>query len=336
MTITTGIISASIREVPWMEVSTKVDGLMTADEALRAGQLDWDVVKRQAYSATLEPMIVDGEPVEVPTYHEVPGQYGVHRDTDGRHYGWVGEGWTPVQNRDAFGFFDAVVDDGAAKYESAGSIEHGRKVFLTAKLPDTMLIGGVDPVDMYLIMMNGHGGAMSFSAFATPVRLRCTNMLNLAMRSAKQTWRIRHTSKIEGRVAQARESLGLTWKYAETFQAQADAMINQAFTDRQFEAMVKDLFPASKDEDADASDLDAKWSKTQAGMINLFRASDTIDDAFRNTRWGALQAVGEWMDWGRPVRGRTPQAIAEQRTKQTLLGHGARSRDAAMAYLTTV
>jgi hypothetical protein len=115
-------------------------------------------------------------------------------------------------------------------------------VFLTMKLPDTMLIGGIDPVDLYIVACNSHDGTSAFRLLISPVRVVCGNTQALAIRRAQSSFSIRHTSGARGYIGQAREALGLTFKFAEAFQAEADRMIEQAITDEQFEGIVAQLW----------------------------------------------------------------------------------------------
>src|SRR5690606_7560347 len=87
-----------------------------------------------------------------------------------------------IQNRDAFRLFDSVLGEAQAFYSEAGSLQGGSKVFITAKLPEPILVGAAkDPVDRYILLSNAHDGTRPLQMLFTPVRVVCCNTLNLAL-----------------------------------------------------------------------------------------------------------------------------------------------------------
>lgn len=66
--------------------------------------------------------------------------------------GLVGKDYTIVQNIDAFSFFDSIVGGGdGVLYETAGALEKGERIFITAKLPDYIRVGREDCIEKYLV-----------------------------------------------------------------------------------------------------------------------------------------------------------------------------------------
>src|SRR6185312_12271562 len=128
--------------------------------------------------------------------------------------GVVGEQYVPIQNEEHAALLDALVDESGAHFETAGSLRGGRQVFLSMKLPTTMQIGGVDPVDLYLIACNSHDGTSAFRLLVSPVRVVCANTLALAASRARSTFSIRHTAGAAGQIEQARQALGLSFTFA--------------------------------------------------------------------------------------------------------------------------
>ena len=101
-----------VGEVPWHHLGTKLDQPATAREAITAAGLDYDV--------TLSPMAtVDGL--------DVPRTRAVVRYDNQSVLGVVSDRYVPVQNRQAFGFLDAVVADGGLRYHTAGALGKGEK-----------------------------------------------------------------------------------------------------------------------------------------------------------------------------------------------------------------
>ena len=185
------------------------------------------------------------------------------------------------------------------------------------KLPNTMLIGGVDPVDLYLIALNSHDGTSAFRLMVSPVRVVCANTQAAAISRARSSFLIRHTSGARGYIEEARHALGLTFAYAEAFQAEADALIAQSFTDAQFAEIVTQLWPVDE-----KSERSKTIGANRSHALNrLWRRSPT-NTVIRGTRWAAYQAITEYTDHYAPVADkRNPDgARAERALTSTSVG----------------
>lgn len=219
--------------------------------------------------------------------------------------GVVGRGYEPIQNEDHAGLLDRLVDESGAHFETAGSLRGGRQVFLSMKLPRTMRIGGVDPVDLYLIACNSHDGTSAFRLLVSPVRVVCANTQAAAIRGAKASYSIRHTAGAKGQIVQARAALGLTFEFVEAFERQAQKMIAAAISTDEFARLVAQLWPI---------DEDSKRSKTigenrRYELVQLLRHSPTNEN-IRGTRWAAYQAITEYADHVAPIADKGDPASA--------------------------
>ena len=303
----------SARQHAWHKLGTVLPGTFTAAEAMDYAHLGgWNVRKEPLTTAPI--LSADGvDVIEVPDFfatvrtNPVTGRPNV--------LGVVGSSYTPVQNEAHADVLNAVVDQSGADFETAGSLRGGRQVFMSMKLPDTMLIGGVDPIDLYLIALNSHDGSSAFRLLVSPVRVVCANTQAAALRNARSSFSIRHTAGATGRIAQARQALDLTFAYAQAFQAEADRMIEQTITDEQFAAVIGQVWPT-----------EATSKRTHAAddrlreLRKLRRASLTISETIRPTRWGAYQAITEYVDFVSPMRSRS--AGQDQRAERAVTGTG--------------
>lgn len=280
------------RDVPWhaQDIGTPVGDLMTAQDALQAGGLDWDVELRplKAY------MGHDARP----QYVNVDDRLGVVRDTDHAVLGVVGTNYVPFQNREAFAFFDNLVDSGEAKYDTVGSHRSGKWVWMTAKIPSHIDIAGIDPIDMYLLLSTSHDGSRAITVTVTPNRVRCGNALTMANRKAKRKWTVRHLSTAGERLQEARDALGMTFRYVDAFQERAEDLLSQEMVDAEFTKMVNELLP----------DRPRKENAVET-MRFAFNESPTIENV-RGTKWAAYNAVAEYYDWLREPRSAEAQISA--------------------------
>lgn len=284
-------------------LGTRVEGTFTAEEALKMGHLaDWNIRKTQAYA------FVDGKKIER------KGMFDLVRDTDhgpailGKYP--VSESYSAIQNEEHAAFLNTLVEESGANFELAGSIKNGEVVFLSMKMPGHIQIGGVDPIDLSLLAVNGHGGSMSFTVAAMPVRYACSNVLNSIHGGMPGLVRIRHTSGAQKQmVAQARETLELSFKYLDAFQEDAERLINTTLTQSRFEEIIEAEFGAV--EDASAAAI-TRASKKVDEIVELFADAQT-QDGIRDTAWAGYNALTEWADHYSPARGADQDQSRAQR-----------------------
>jgi len=213
----------------------------------------------------------------------------------------VGSRYKVVQNEELFAFADNVLDNDSAKWESAGSLKKGKVVFGSLDIPREIVLdpqGVNDRTKLYLIVWTSHDGSVAVQAAVTPVRVVCQNTLNLAMRTAKQSFKIRHTQTADGRIVAAREALGLTFAYADEFQKQADELFKQSITDKQFSDLVRNLYPKP---DKDTKGALKKWENKVVLIDDLYHNSPT-NSMIKGTAWGAFNALTERLDYFRTAR----------------------------------
>lgn len=223
----------------------------------------------------------------------------------------VGKRYKPVQNEELFAFADAIHDANAdCRWESAGSIKNGRVVFGSVDIPRTMVLdpqGANDSTKLYLIVWTSHDGSVAVQAAITPVRVVCQNTLNLAMRNAKQSFKIRHTQTVDGRIQVARETLGLALGYFDEFEKEAKALFEQSVTDLEFNKLITSIYPKP---DSDASKIAfTKWDNKITLLNDLYFNSPTNEN-IKGTKWGAFNALTERLDYFRSGRGNSETLMA--------------------------
>ena len=92
-------------EVPWHGLGKKVPADLTPDQMLEAAGLDWEVEARDMHVTAS-----DGE-----TQLLVPNKKGLYRTSDDSFFDVIGEDWKPLQNHEAFSFFDGFIAEGDMK-----------------------------------------------------------------------------------------------------------------------------------------------------------------------------------------------------------------------------
>lgn len=213
----------------------------------------------------------------------------------------VGDRYKVVQNEELFAFGDGILDGGAT-WESAGSIKNGRVVFGSLVVPREFILdpqGANDKTVTYLLVHTSHDGSTAVQANITPVRVVCQNTLNMALNGSRQSFKIRHTATVGGRIDEARRVLGLTFSHMDAFEAMAKELFETTITDVQFDKLVKDLYPEPESGAAKSAltRYDAKVDIIHA----LYKNSPTGENVY-GTAWGALNAFTERIDYFRAGR----------------------------------
>ena len=229
------------------------------------------------------------------------------RSTGATPLGVVAQKYQVIQESEAFGFLNSIVDSGDALVSAAGLLNDGRRAFCTLKLPSNILIGGVDAIDMYLFVVTSHDGTLATTAAATPIRVVCQNTVSAALQGATRTWKVRHTPGASKKIEEARRALDLSFGYEEAFKFEAERLFAVKVDKKKYESMVKVMFPAPA-KDA-AKQAHTSYEKVYGTLMGLWGADTQVD--IKNTAWGAYNALVEYGDWFRGTRGQDDE-VAQQ------------------------
>ena len=270
---------ANGRFVPWHGLGQAVDHAMTSAEAIEAAGLNWNVLSKPMF--TEEGLLIPNHKANI-------------RDSDNSVLGIVTDRYQIVQNRDAFDFTDALIGEGV-KYETAGSLFNGKKIFLLASLPETKIID--DEVVPYICFTNSHDGFGAIQACCTPIRVCCNNTLNLALSQAKRKWSTKHVGDLSSKMAEAKHTLQLANDYMTELSHEAERLANISVTDAEIQKMLDELFPVTP-EDSDRRKANVQELKDQF-MVCMF-APDLLK--FKGTAWQAVQAASDFATHISPKR----------------------------------
>lgn len=305
----------------WHALGTVMPGTVTVDEAMRLAHLSgWDVRKLAAFA---EETIITETGVETV---RIPGKdrfFTVRTNpvTGKTEYlGDVGSRYTVIQNEEHVQFLETLIDMSGSNIETAGSLFGGTRVFISMRLPEEILVGGEDATALYLVAMNSHDGTSGFDVCFSAIRPVCWNTVTAAFRSAKTRFTVRHTSSAMGRVQDAREALDMSFKYAETYQAEAEILLGQAFTDAQFDQFLLDIFEEKNREDAST-----RKTNQMDSVADLWRTSPTLLST-KGTKFGAFQAFTEYTTHLSGAHGKTTALQTINRAQRDVLDNNLRTK----------
>ena len=219
-----------VREKPWHGLGTYVEEAPTSQDALRLAGLDWNVIQKPIF-------LGQGE--------EIRGYKANVRDSDGSLLGVVSDRYKVVQNREAFAFTDALLGEGV-KYETAGSLQGGKKVWLLARLPKEYIISG-ERISPYLVFTTSHDGSGAVKVAITPIRIVCNNTLNLALKTADRSFSMMHTQSIQSKIQEAHDTLLRSERYMDKFEDEVERLQNISMNDNEVSEYIEQLLPLSQD-----------------------------------------------------------------------------------------
>ena len=270
-----------VRKVPWHGLGKGVKQAPNSAEALSLAGLDWKVVQEPIITATGD--LVEGYKANV-------------RDTDHRVLGVVTDRYKIVQNTDAFSFTDALLGE-VVRYETAGSLQEGKKVWLLARLPHEYIIAG-EHISPYLLFFNSHDGSGAVKVCITPIRVVCNNTLNLALATAKRSWSMVHTGDINGKLEEAKNTLFMAEKYMDSLGKEFEVLRKKNLTDAQVKEYIEILLPI----EPDASSQQIKNVKSLREDLNrrYYDAPDLKGTGKNGYRF--INAVSDFATHAKPLR----------------------------------
>ena len=270
-----------VRETPWHGLGTKVLEAPASKDALQLAGLDWRVLQEPIYTAMEE--LVDGYKANV-------------RDSDRKVLGVVTDRYRVIQNDEAFAFTDELLGAGV-KYETAGSLQGGRKVWLLAHMPHEYIISG-ERISPYLLFSNTHDGSGAIKVALTPIRVVCQNTLNLALANAKRSWSMIHTGDIKEKMQEAKDTLFLAENYMDELGKEFEALRMKKLTDKRVMEYIEILLPI---EDGSTPQQEKNMKRLREDMkIRYFDAPD-LQGVGKNA-YRFVNAVSDFATHAEPLR----------------------------------
>ncbi len=270
-------------EEPWHGIGTELNKPATAEEAIEAAQLDYEI--------DLQPIFLkNGQPIKnrmatVRKEGEVP-------------FGIVSPKYKIIQNVEAFSFFDNVVKTGEAIYHVAGALGEGEIIWILAKLPKDIILFKDDIIKEYLLLTNSHDGKKSLQMYFTPVRVVCQNTLNASLKDSRNGISIRHMGDINFKVNEARKALGLALEFYGDLKEQIQVLGKYSMNNEKVNAYYDTLLGIDKAEKPTTRSLNVKNE-----LLFLFEnGKGNKNPLIRHSAWCAYNAVTEYCDHFKTVK----------------------------------
>lgn len=270
-----------VRETPWHGLGTKVMEAPDSEGALIAAGLNWNVIQEPIFTGKNEP---------------IRGYKANIRDSDRRVLGVVTDRYKVIQNHEAFAFTDELLGQGV-RYETAGSLQDGKKVWLLAHMPHEYIISG-ERISPYLLFSNTHDGSGAIKVALTPIRVVCNNTLNLALSTAKRSWSMVHTGDIRSKMQEARDTLFMAERYMDELGKEFEALRLKKLPDQKVMEYIEVLLPV---EDGSTPQQIKNIERLREDMkIRYFDAPDLQDTGKNAYRF--INAVSDFATHAKPLR----------------------------------
>lgn len=262
-------------------IGTRVMEAPGSEDALELAGLNWKV--RQ------EPIYTDNNLL-------IPGYKANVRDLDDKVLGVVTDRYKVVQNDEAFAFTDGLLGEGV-RYETAGALLDGRKVWILARMPREFIING-EQISPYLVFSNTHDGSGAIKVAVTPIRVVCNNTLNLALSTAKRSWSMVHTGDVQGKMEEAKQTLFMAEKYMSRLGREFENLRKIELTDRQVMDYIKLLLPyENEDNSLHVRNINRLREDMQKRYFDAPDLKDVGNNAYR-----FVNAVSDFATHSEPIR----------------------------------
>ena len=190
-------------ELPWHGLGVKVIDDLTPEQMMQKAGVDWSVEKQDLVTKMGS---------------SVKNKQALVRSSDGEVLDIVGKGWNPVQNAEAFNFFEEYVRAGDMQMHTAGSLNGGKMVWALAKTNESFELFNGDVTENYFLFSNPHEFGKAIDIRMTPIRVVCNNTLTLSLsQDSNAMVKVNHRKEFDS--AEVKEQMGIAREKMEQYKS---------------------------------------------------------------------------------------------------------------------
>jgi phage/plasmid-like protein (TIGR03299 family) len=258
-------------ETPWHGLGTRVPEDLTPEQMLEAAGLNWEVEKVEAFAK------INNKNVSV-------GHSALVRKSDSKVFGVVSNDWNPVQNTEAFEFFNDFISEGEMEMHTAGSLADGQIVWALAKVKGGFSLFKGDEVESYLHFTNYHKYGFSTDVRFTPIRVVCNNTLTLSLNTNVERFvKITHRREFNG--DNVKLMLGVAADKLAKYKEMAQFLGSKRYTNENIVEYFKRVFPVTG-----SSETKKEFSRNTSQALTTINTQPGAEFA-RGTWWQAFNTV---------------------------------------------
>lgn len=311
VTADTTIAPPATRQLPWAGIATgsaNENELLTSAEMLARAGLDWEVGIRP-YQRLIRPATyTEGKLVTAAEYEPSGRMHETYRLDNGTELGAVRRRYEVLQNREAFEFGDSLVTGGKGRWVTGGQQSGGSRVFMTMLLDEEFQVLD-DTFVTYMFFSTSHDGSRAISAYITPIRVFCTNQTGIVRDNNFGRFNIQHTPSMQGKLANAAESIRVAGEYSTLLKAEAEKLAAVQVDEDKAKLIIASVIPQRR----------ARREEMVEEIVAHTQSSPTVA-GYENTGWFWLNGLTEFMDHVKPQRN------GNARFESITFGEGAKFR----------
>lgn len=265
-------------EKPWHSLGTEVPADLTPAQMLEAAGLNWEVRKHPLFAN------VNGERIQTSAEALV-------RSSDNKVLSIVTDSWNPVQNEEAFEFFNEFVQAGDMEMNTAGSLRGGRQVWALAKVKDSFfeLFGG-DRTEGFLLFSNPHQFGKAIDIRFTAIRVVCNNTLTLSLdMNTKNGVRLDHRSVFNPE--KVKETMGLATGKLERYKEMAEFLGSKQFKKENIVEYFNRVFPLTTNKEVPADKPASRAARLAVDLLEVQPGAEFAEGSFWQLYNGATFVI---------------------------------------------
>jgi phage/plasmid-like protein (TIGR03299 family) len=236
-----------------------------------------------------------------------------------------------------FDTMDEVLGEANGRYETAGILGNGNKVWGLADIGATLRVGN-DEQKGYLAGATSFDGSMSSHFWLTLIRIVCQNTLNESLRAAKDKLSYRHTSKSYRKLLNAAEALAAVNTDLKSIEERLNFLASKSAGGIEsaktlLEAILEK--PVAKSDTLKAVMENRRRENILSEILAIY--DDNDGNAFpeqRGTVYNLLNAVTNYTDHQRSTRAKDEAERDQSRQTSAIFGSGDKLKAKAVMVLT--
>ena len=315
-------------QTPWHGLGEHLPENQPLEVWAKAAGMNWQIQESPVHYA------IDN-PLNVSMFGTFDEQKVLYRSDTNTALSVVSNRYQVVQPMEVLEFYRDLTEQAGFELETAGVLKGGRKFWALAKTGHSTALKGNDVVNGYLLLATSCDGSLATVAMPTTVRVVCNNTLSIAVNNSENAVKVSHRSVFDADAVKKR--LGVAVSHWDQFMYEMKVLSERKVSTKEanayFETLLTQTTPQSSESTPSGLRLlkpstkpiipnERAYKKLQAMYGGQGRGAELT--AAKNTAWGLLCAVTEFVDHERQARS------TENRLDSAWFGNGAQMKQQAL------
>lgn len=295
-------------------------------EDVRKRLFDWTPEERPIYVGG---GARQGDGGVAPGMYPVPGRKAIVRSDNGAVLGVFSDGYQPHHYDEwLLSNVEAILSQ-SLMIGSAGLLENGAVAWVQVEMPENVTTAEGVTFRPWINAFSSLNGKFATTYKTGVTNIVCDNTMRAAQGERSEQFKAKSTSKSLERLGQVRDALGLVFSTGEDFAAEVAQLCATDFTNRQFDALVKDMFPIEDD----APSRTRTMTTQKRDQLHTLWVADERVAPWSGTAWGAYQAFNTYGQHVARIKG---DNRAERNMTKTLNGKIDEADDLVLTRITAL